>query len=469
MELWIYWFNGVRTMRQACSRKRTFIWMVLALLGLSIRSDLLGVTSFIRAGFIHEKKYRRLLYFFHSPALNLRTLTQLWIQFVLRVFDPVIFDDYLLLIADGLKVSKEGRKMPAVKSLHQESENNSKAAFIMGHSFQVLGLLVNGLVGQFFCVPLASRIHEGLVWTNSDKRTLLDKLVALFGEVLAAMQHQKAILIADAYYASKKVIKPLLKDGHHLLTRVRITTRAYHPAASPKKRNPGRPKTYGRKVLLRHYFDRMKEFTTAPSPVYGETNVELQYLCKDLLWRPVGRLVRFVLVKHPTRGRMMLMTTLTSLDPLDVIRIYGYRFKIEVSFKQAIHTLGTYAYHFWMKDMPRIGKGSGNQYLHRKTEEYRQKIKRKMDAYHRYVQLGCIAQGLLQYLSVRFPKTVWLHFNSWLRTMNIQKAPSEMVVAQALRASLPKFLVVNHGSHDLEKFIVENADLSRLPEMRLAG
>jgi hypothetical protein len=122
-----------------------------------------------------------------------------------------------------------------------------------------------------------------------------------------------------------------------------------------------------------------------------------------------------------------------------------------------------------MKDMPRMGKGSGNQYLHRKTEEYRQKIKRKMDAYHRYVQLGCFAQELLQYLSVRFPKTVWLHFNSWLRTMNIQKAPSEMVVAQALRASLPKFLVVNHGSHDLEKFIVENADLSRLPEMRLAG
>jgi hypothetical protein len=27
------------------------------------------------------------------------------------------------------------------------------------------------------------------------------------------------------------------------------------------------------------------------------------------------------------------------------VRIYGYRFKIEVSFKQALHTLGTYAYH----------------------------------------------------------------------------------------------------------------------------
>jgi hypothetical protein len=208
---------------------------------------------------------------------------------------------------------------------------------------------------------------------------------------------------------------------------------------------------------------------TALSPVYGETNVWIQYLCLDLLWRPVGQRVRFVLVKHPTRGRLILMTTLTTLAPLDLIRLYGYRFKIEVSFKQALHTLGTYAYHFWMKAMLPRRKGSGNQYLHRETEPYRQQIKRKMAAYHRYIQLGCIAQGLLQYLSVTFGKTVWRCFGSWLRTMNQDKAPSEMVVAQALRASLPRFLVVQHGSHDLEKFIVENADVSRMPELRLAG
>ena len=115
MELWMQWFKGVLALRKACSRKRTFTWMVLALLGLSIRSDLLGVTSFIRAGFIHEKKYRRLLHFFHSPALNLEKLTTLWVQFVLRVFHPVTFGDYILLIADGLKVPKEGKKMPFYK------------------------------------------------------------------------------------------------------------------------------------------------------------------------------------------------------------------------------------------------------------------------------------------------------------------------------------------------------------------
>ena len=468
MELWISWFEGVLALRQACGRKRTFVWMTLALVGFSIRGDLLGVTSFVRACFLEDAKYRRLLHFFHSPALHLEKLTALWVQFAFRWFSPVTFAGYALLIADGLKVPKEGKKMPAVKSLHQESENNSKAAFIMGHSLQAIGLLVHGSVGQFFCVPLASQIHEGLVWSNRDQRTLLDKLVGLFLQIVAFLP-QKSILIVDAYYASKKVIKPLLREGHHLVTRVRITTRAYHQAPPAKKPKPGRPKFYGKKVLLRDSFKRPQDFVTALSPVYGETNVWIQYLCLDLLWRPVGQRVRFVLVKHPTRGRMILMTTLTLLDPLDLIRLYGYRFKIEVSFKQALHTLGTYAYHFWMKVMPPRRKGSGNQYLHRETEEYRQQVKRKVAAYHRYIQLGCIAQGLLQYLSVTFGKTVWRCFGSWLRTMNQDKAPSEMVVAQALRASLPKFLVVKHGSHDLEKFIVENADVSRMPELQLVG
>ena len=110
------------------------------------------------------------------------------------------------------------------------------------------------------------------------------------------------------------------------------------------------------------------------------------------------------------------MTTMLSLTPLQVIELYGYRFKIEVSFKQALYTLGTYAYHFWMMHMTPIRRRGGNQHLHHKTEKYR-----------------------------------------------------EMVVGQALRSSLPHFLAAMHGSHELEKRIIDNADLSRLPDLRISA
>jgi hypothetical protein len=338
----------------------------------------------------------------------------------------------------------------------------------MGHSFQVVGMLAHGLLGGLFCVPLASRIHEGLVWSNRHRRTLLDKLVALFLPI-AKLVGRDAILLADAYYASRKVILPLLADGHKLVTRVRTTAVAYWPAQQPKKRRRGRPKVYGKKLRLKQLWKQQADFSSAPSQVYGESTVEIRYLSLDLLWRPVGRVVRFVWVDHPIRGRITLMSTLLSLTPLEVIQLYGYRFKIEVSFKQALHTLGAYSYHFWMMHMTPLGRRSGNQHLHRKSEKYREMVRSKMAAYHRYVQLGCIAQGLLQYLSVSFGSHVWKHFNSWLRTMDPNRSPSEMVVGQALRSSLPHFLATMHGEHELEKMLVNNADLSRLPSLSLSA
>ena len=43
--LWIYWWNLVGELRPACARTRSFLWMALCLAGITIRKDLLGVTS----------------------------------------------------------------------------------------------------------------------------------------------------------------------------------------------------------------------------------------------------------------------------------------------------------------------------------------------------------------------------------------------------------------------------------------
>jgi hypothetical protein len=207
-------------------------------------------------------------------------------------------------------------------------------------------------------------------------------------------------------------------------------------------------------------------FETAPSPVYDEKNVRIAYRSEDLLWRPVGRLVRFVFVRHPRRGELILLCTDTTLDPLTVIALYGYRFKIEVGFRQAIHALGTYAYHFWMAKIQRRKRGSGNQDIRKRSRRYKEAVRRKLAAYHRFVQLGCIAQGLLQLLALEHRPTVWQRFRSWLRTMNPEQPPSESVVAQALRTTLPEFLADPAAPNDLVKFLarIRNPDILRAYE-----
>ena len=229
MSLWTAWFRCVLQLRGACSRSKTFSWMVVALAGFCIREDLLGVTSWVRALKLRGVAYKRLLHTIHNPGISVEKLTELWTRLVLKVFQPITHEGRLVCVADGIKVAKEGRKMPSVKKLHQESGNNSKSPFIMGHSFQALSLLVSAPQGLVAAVPLVSRIHEGVVWSNRDARTLLDKMAALFLSLVPYFG-RPMILVADAFYATRKIILPLLRQGHHLVSRVRSNAVAYRPA-----------------------------------------------------------------------------------------------------------------------------------------------------------------------------------------------------------------------------------------------
>jgi len=210
--------------------------MATFLCGLCIREENLGVTSVIRAFGLQKSFYRAMLRMFHSEGLCLETLTLLWIRMVFELFKPLLVCGRVLLVIDGIKVGKEGRKMPAVKKLHQGSNDNTKPNYIWGHSFQAIALLVKSKVGSIFAIPIISRIHEGLVFSNRDKRTLIDKMIEMFLAVMAAVD-APALLVADAYYSNRKVIKALVPKNIHVITRLRSTSVAWLSAKVVKKRD----------------------------------------------------------------------------------------------------------------------------------------------------------------------------------------------------------------------------------------
>ena len=131
--LWNHWWNLVCQLRPACARTRTFLWMSLCLAGMSVRKDLLGVTSIVRAIGLEPACYDRLLDFFHSPALDLDKLTGAWCALVFRL-DPGILrvNGRPVLVGDGIKVARPDARCPESKSSirnpSQTTRRNSSSA-----------------------------------------------------------------------------------------------------------------------------------------------------------------------------------------------------------------------------------------------------------------------------------------------------------------------------------------------------
>ena len=96
-------------MRNAFSRQRTFFWFIVAVMCFCMRSDSIGgVSSFIRSSNLVPSCYQRLLHFFHSQAIDLGTLTHLWVGIVFQIFQGflVTLNGHPILVLDGLNIAK---------------------------------------------------------------------------------------------------------------------------------------------------------------------------------------------------------------------------------------------------------------------------------------------------------------------------------------------------------------------------
>jgi hypothetical protein len=456
MELWNRWLSLVNQFESACSRKKTFYWLVIVLIGFTIKSDFLGVTSIARGVGLLPCYYTCLLHFFNSNAVNLEKLQHLWIHLILTQFDGIVrVNGRCIIVGDGIKIGKEGKKMPGVKWLHQDSESNSKAEYIMGHSIQTIAILLKGL-STYFAIPIMGQIHEGIRLNYKDSRTLLDKM---FEMLIGLKMTETFYFVADKYYCSGRFMKQLVDKNIHLVTMMKKNAVAYFPPEK-KEKGRGRPNQYGVKIKLFDLFKTTLDFKKVPMP--GNNKIMIEYCAMQLLWRPLGKFAQFVFVRHPEKGLSVVMSTDLTLNPLDMILIYSLRFKIEVLFKQAVHQIGTFMYRFWLKMMPSKKRGSGNQELQFAPKKFKEKILKKINAYHLFIQLGFISQGLMQYLSIHCHQKVWMSFGTWLRTIRENTLPSEKVVAMAMSRTYIEFLIDSTKDAIFKKFLLLKMNIGQI-------
>lgn len=326
--------------------------------------------------------------------------------------------------------------MPGVKKLHQESENSSKAEYIFGHLFGAVGILM-GTPQKWFCLPLFMNLQDGVKtifsWSSPAEREDSHVVQMIEQGFAAAKTIGKALFLLDRYFLSVPALDRLNELNAPGTTRMHIVSKAKSNAVAyehpSKTKGRGRPRKKGAAVKLKSLFQsRAVEFQTAQVTIYGKEET-VQYLCLDMLWgQGLYQELRFVLIRFGEQLSILVSTDLT-LEGADIIRLYGYRFKIECTFREMKQVIGGFSYKFWSKSMPKLKrylkKGEPHPLEYVNDEREKENIRLTVKAIEGYVMCSCIAMGLLQLVAVRYSSLVPSLFFRYLRT------PSKTIVSEA--------------------------------------
>ncbi len=433
-----YVYHTLHTFRKVFTRHSTWLTFCVVVLGFLGSNQIDGVSSFCRFWHLETPGYLALLHFFRSSAWSLTGLLSCWWTFVLSQQHTVRVEGQAVLIGDHTMTAKDGRCMPGVVTLHQDSETQSKPNYFRGHFWGAIGLLI-GTAAEPFCLPLSLRIHQGFKHLrqqdSADKNpeTSATRLVQMAPD-FAIDQDQRCILVLDAFFSVAAVFKlaasvwsvACKKPMLTILVRAKKSYVAYLPAQLPEAPGPGRPRKYGDKVKLYEVFDHMHLFEHTQCQVYGGLE-DVAYLAVNLLWKPTVGFIRLIFALT-SRGHIVLMCSDLKMPPVTAIELYCLRVRVETLFAMLKHLIGAFRYHFWSKLLPRHSRTpKKNQHLKQPTKEDVQQVQACWECCERFVMLVAIALGLLQLMALKFAPEVWGRFHTFLRTRS-RNIPSERTV-----------------------------------------
>ena len=431
-----YLQNLLKAMRPAFSRQATFGWFVVAFAGFVVRSDTFGVSSIVRALWLEPVCYPSLLHFFHSSAWSGDKLLRYWRQWLAKENRSYKVADRVVMIGDHTKLPKDGRRIPAVDTLHQDSETATKPSFFRGHHWGFLGLLIHS--GQrFFAAPVWGEIHQQKLHGSRTTR-----IVTVAGNIAREI-NSRAYLVLDAFFAVGPVFETAEKFNGwiHILTRAKKNVVAYMTPTQPKKPRRGRPRVYGKKLKLQKLFEQCHDkFTTTEYKVYHKKET-VSYLTLDLIWKPVKTKLRFILIET-SRGRIILMTSELTLQPLTALDLYCRRVNIETLFDVIKNLLGGMRYHFWSKYLAPASRRPAKKGTPKPTSSRPDKTKNTIEAIEKFLHVQLLVVGTLQLIAYRFAPQISAGDRCWLRTP-CGKIPSVFVtrtaLANAIRTNLISF------------------------------
>jgi hypothetical protein len=356
----------------AFTYQRTYDWFSTYVFSLLVGRSVGGIQSICNTMNFGEDAYNGLNRMFRSDAINLGLLRQAWLQVVVSHTNPVKHCGRSILIADGVKMPKDGRRMPGVARLHNNSESQGKPSSFHGVQGGAIGILVHGPKGcanpsEVYCVPVSMELMYGLEpiasWpgTSHPYSVLTLEAQMLLRQLEYILLLGPCLLIQDRASMNQQLFLDLemLRSDEggkldvYMLTNAKSNAVAYEPPGPYSGR--GRPPVRGKSVKLANVFiERAGDFKTGRAWIYGKKQ-KFKYLSLKLLWGDKWNgTLQFVLAELKDGRRIILATDDLEMKPIKAVELYARRFLCEEGFRSYKGDFHGMNYHFWTKSIDHL-------------------------------------------------------------------------------------------------------------------
>ena len=334
------WFSALaKALDPRSGRRRAAL-----LLGLILARGRRTVSSWVRAAGL-SNQYRRC--YATAAAVGRRT-EHVATRLLLELIKPSVADVARVVLAlDDTPTQRYGPKVQGAGVHHNPAPGPAGSPFVYGHVWVVLGLLVTHPLGGVVALPLSARLyirpkHLGTI-PAKHRPAFATKLV--MAVELVRWAHWwlkwwgKAVwVVADGAYAKAAFLKPLIGMGVVVVSRLRKDAALWTvPVARAGAR--GRPRKYGEsRIALAKRAGQTRGWTTGTFELYGKAT-EKKYKMFEATWRPVGGVIRVVLVDEP-KGWVAFFCTDPTASVADILGLVADRFSLETCFRDCKEIVG---------------------------------------------------------------------------------------------------------------------------------
>ena len=316
------------------------------------------VTGILRiAGLARERRfvnYHRLL---NRAAWSPRAAARVLLGLLLDAFVPT---GPVLLGLDDTIERRRGKCISA-KGIYRDPVRSSRGHFVKASGLRWLSLMLLvpiSWAGRVWALPFLTTLAPSERYAREHGRRhkkLTDWARQLVLQARRWMPERALVLVADSSFAALDLLAGLVRQGVTCVTRLRLDAALYQPAPPRQPKTMGRPRTKGERLptlatVLADQGTRWQRLTVPDW--YGEGERVVEICSETAVWYHAGLPVvpiRWVLLRDPRRrfDPQALLCTDLAQEPLQVVRWFTQRWKLEVTFREVRDHLGVETQRQW--------------------------------------------------------------------------------------------------------------------------